>query len=268
MFKWLFNSFINGNPIIVCLVTIVMIAAFSAMIGWPAYIFLAICLLLLIIYFSFKSEFDNYTINGYDDLELDKVEKENRWVMGLLSFFALFGNLISLLATLYSLEHDDDSATTIGAMAIFQFVFIGIPYIIMRFVKRKSSFWYGLMSSLIIMGLIQFFILYSMIETKSNLLSCHTSYNYKFYKGNWLIAIPMLIIPVILMLDSLGKAFGFTLKDDYGSYGYDKEKHKYSIVKNKKLGAIGMAISFIWSLLILLYCYYWANEFQENSRFI
>lgn len=130
----------------------------------------------------------------------------------------------------------------------------------MNFVKRKSCFWYGLMSSLIIIGLIQFLILSLMIESKSDLLSCHTSYDYKFYKDSWLIAAPLSIIPAILMLDSIGKAYGFAFKDNTGSYGYDKEKHKYSIVKNKKLGVTGMAISFIWSLLILIYCYYWANE--------
>ena len=264
MFKWLFNSFINGNPIIVCLVTILFIGIFSVMIGWPAYIFLAISLLLLIIYFCVKSKIDNNPLNGYSDLELDRVEKDNRWVMGLLSFIALFGNLISLLATLYSLKHDDDSGTTLGAMGIFQFIFIGIPYILMSLVKRKSSFWYGLMSSLIIFGLIQFLILTLMMMSKSNLLSCHTSYNYKFYKDIWFVAGPLFIIPIILMLDSIGKAFGFAFKDNTGSYGYDEKKHKYSIVKNKKLGAIGMAISFIWSLLILIYCYNWANNYSEQ----
>ena len=266
MFKWLFNSIINGNPIIACLVIIIIIGVFSVMIGWPAYLFLAICLLSLIIYFCAKRKLDNNTIDSYNDHELDRLEKKNRWVMGLLSFFALFGNILSIFATFYSLRHDNNSATTMGAMAIFQFVFIGIPYIMMNFVKRKSSFWYGLMSSLIIIGLIQFLILTIMIEFKSELLSCHTSYDYKFYKDNWFVALPLFIIPVILILDSIGKAYGFAFNDIFGSCGYNKEKHKYSIVKNRKLGAIGMVISFIWSLLILIYCFYWANDFLENTH--
>jgi MFS family permease len=220
MFKWLFNNFINGNPIIVCLVAIILIAAFSAMIGWPAYYFLAISLLLLIVYFCVKRKIGKNTLDSYNDLELDRIEKKNRWVMGLLCFFALFGNLISLFATLYSLKHDDNSSTTLGAMGIFQFIFIGIPYILMSLVKRKSSFWYGLMSSLIIFGLIQFLILTLMMMSKSNLLSCHTSYNYKFYKDIWFVAGPLFIIPIILMLDSIGKAFGFAFKDNTTIIGW------------------------------------------------
>lgn len=62
---------------------------------------------------------------------------------------------------------------------------------------------------------------------------------------------------IMFFVDSLGKAFGFALKDENTTYGFDKEKHKYSIVRNNKLSFIGMAISFVWSLSLAGFCYYY-----------
>ena len=127
----------------------------------------------------------------------------------------------------------------------------------MNLVKIKSSFWFGLMSSIILFAAIQFFVLYLLLESKDTALASHTSSNYEFLKGLWLIAMPLSVVPIMFFIDSLGKAFGFALKDENGTYGYDKEKHKFSIVKNNKLSALGITVSFIWSLLLSYYSYYY-----------
>ena len=54
-----------------------------------------------------------------------------------------------------------------------------------------------------------------------------------------------LTVPVYMLFDSLGKAFGFKLDENTWNMGYDKEKHKLSIVNNKKHSAIVMTISFV-----------------------
>ena len=258
MFKWFVYSLILSNPTAsMILLALFIIGVFSVMVGWPAYVFLAISVLTLIVYLIINNKLEKQSIYNKSCQELDEIEKRGRWIMGGLSFFALLGNVISFYVTLYSIENDSSSVTTMAAMAAFQFIFIGIPYLLMSLVRRKYSFWYGLMSSVILFGVIQFMVLCVMLKMKDPLIVRHVSWNYEILKGEWLIVCPLAATALMFFVDSLGKAFGFALKDENMTYGFDKEKHKYSIVRNNKLSFVGMAISFVWSLSLAGFCYYY-----------
>lgn len=182
--RWLIYSFILRNPnASLCLLAILVVAVFSAMIGWPAFLFLVVGALVLIVYFAIKSNMEAKDCSSFNEIDLDNLERNNRWLMALLSFVALFGNIVSFYVTLFSLHHDRSSATTIGAMAVTQFIIIGIPYIMMNLVRRKSSFWYGLMLPVILAAGVQFFTLFNMLEFKNKIFVGMTTMDYEFMKG-------------------------------------------------------------------------------------
>lgn len=260
--RWLIYSLIFRYPTAsLCLLAIVVVGVFSVMIGWPAYVFLGICVLMLIISLLIKGKTNKLSNIGNSDYELDQIERKNRWIMGLLSAFALSGIIVSMFLTINSMKFASNTTTIIGSLALFHFSLIGIPYILMNIVKRKSSFWYGLMTPLLLTAIIQFMICSMLAESNDEIIARYTSGGFEHIHGNWIIICPLLFLPVILFLDSLGKAFGFKVKDDTFNMGYDKEKHKSSIVNNKKLSAIGMSFSIIISFLSLLYCYSYLNNF-------
>lgn len=205
MFKWLVYSLILGNPTASrILLALFIIGVFSVMVGWPAYVFLAISVLTLIVYLIINNKLEKQSIYNKSCQELDEIEKRGRWIMGGLSFFALLGNVISFYVTLYSIENDSSSVTTMAAMAAFQFIFfIGIPYLLMSLVRRKYSFWYGLMSSVILFGVIQFMILCIMLKMKDPLIVRHVSWNYEILKGEWLIVCPLAATALMFFVDSL-----------------------------------------------------------------
>lgn len=259
--RWLIYNLILRYPIAsLCLLAIVVVVVFSVMIGWPAYVFLGICVLMLIVSLLINGKSNKLSKSCYSDYELDQIERKNRWIMGLLSSFALSSIIVSMHLTLSSLEFASNTATIIGSLALFHFSLIGIPYILMNMVKRKSSFWYGLMTPLLLAAIIQFMFFSMLAESNDAIIARYTSGGFEHIHRNWLIICPLLFLPVIMFLDSLGKAFGFKVKDDTFNIGYDKEKHKSAIVNNKKLSAIGIALSFIWSVLSLLYCYYFMSK--------
>ena len=123
MFKWFVYSLILGNPTAsMILLALFIIGVFSVMVGWPAYVFLAISFLTLIVYLIINNKLEKQSIYNKSCQELDEIEKRGRWIMGGLSFFALLGNVISFYVTLYSIENDSSSVTTMAAMAAFQFI--------------------------------------------------------------------------------------------------------------------------------------------------
>lgn len=254
--RWFIYSFILRNPnASLCLLAILIVAVFSVMIGWPAYLFLVVVTLTLIAYIAIKDKMEIKNCRSFKKIELDSIERNKRWLMALLSFIALFGNITSFFVTIYSLRHDSSSSTTLGAMAVTQFIIIGIPYFMMNLVRRKSSLWYGVMLPVFLSAIVQFFALYTMLEFKDKILVGMTTMDYEFLKGEYIIAIPLLMVPVLLFMDSLGKAFGFEIKDNNMELGYNKEKHETSIYVNKRQSSIAMAISAVWSLLLLWYSY-------------
>ena len=244
--KWFIYDLILRNPTAsLCLLAIVVIGVFSVMIGWPAYVFLGICVLGCILYWYIDRIVKPLSIKKYREWELDEIERKYRWIMGILSVFALSGIIVSMHLTINSLKYAANSTTIIGTIALFHFSLIGIPYIIMNMVKRKSSSWYGL---------------------NDEIIKRLTTGEFKRIHGNWLIIGPLLFVPIIMLLDSLGKAFGFKVKDETWDMGYDKEKHQLSIVNNKKLSAIVMTISFIWCVLSFVYCYYYIASLTEEMN--
>ena len=259
--RWLIYSFILRYPTAaLCILAFLLTIVFSNMIGWPAFVFLGICVLMFIINLFIDGNSEKFREKIHSDIELDSIEKKNRWIMGMLSVFALSGIIVSMHLTINSLEYAANSATVIGAMALFHFSLIGIPYILMNMVKRRNSFWYGLMTPLLMAAIIQFMICSMLAESNDEIIARYTSVWFEHIHGNWIIIGPLLFLPVIMFLDSLGKAFGFKVKDDTFNMGYDKEKHKSAIVNNKKLSAIGISLSFIWSVLSLWYCYYFVSK--------
>lgn len=256
--RWLIYSFILRYPTAaLCILTLLVVIAFSQMIGWPAYVFLGICVLMFIVNLFIDGKIKKLRRNTHSDLELDSIEKKGRWAMGVLSVLAFSGIIVSMYLTINSLEYAANSTTIIGTMALFHFSFIGIPYILMNMVKRKSSLWYGLMSPVILTAIIQFMCCYMLAESNDEIIKRFTTGGFERIRGNWLIIGPLLFVPIIMLLDSLGKAFGFKVKDETWDMGYDKEKHELSIVNNKKQSAIVMTISFVWCILSLVYCYYY-----------
>lgn len=259
--RWLIYNLILRYPIAsLCLLAIVVVGVFSVMIGWPAYVFLGICVLMLIVSLLINGKSNKLSKSYYSDYELNQIERKNRWIMGVLSAFALSGIIVSMHLTLSSLEFASNTTTIIGSLALFHFSLIGIPYILMNMVKRKNSFWYGLMTPLLLAAIIQFMFFSMLAESNDAIIARYTSGGFEHIHGNWLIICPLLFLPVIMFLDSLGKAFGFKVQDDTFNMGYDKEKHKTAIVNNKKLSAIGMVLSLIWSVSSLLYCYYFMSK--------
>ncbi len=236
------------------------------MIGWPAYVFLGICVLGLIIYWCISSKVKPLNIQRYNELELDEIEKRSRWMMGILSMLALSGIIASMYLTLNCLKYADNTSTVIGTMALFHFVLIGIPYILMNMVKRKNSFWYGLMFPVLLTAIIQFLLCSMFAESNDAILKRYTSGGFEPMHGNWLIICPLLFVPIFMLLDSLGKAFGFKVKDETWDMGYDKEKHQLSIVNNKTLTTIVMMISFLWCILSLVYCYYYITSLSGRNE--
>lgn len=265
--KWFIYDLILRNPTAsLCLLALVVIGVFSVMIGWPAYVFLGICVLGLIVYWYISNKVNPLSFKGYDELELDEIERKNRWMMGVLSIFVLSGIIASLHLTLSCLKYADNTAGVIGTMALFHFILIGIPYILMNLVKRKSSFWYGLLFPVILTAIIQFLSFSMLAESNDEIIKRFTTGGFKPLHGNWLIICPLLFVPIFLLLDSLGKAFGFKVKDETWDMGYDKEKHQLSIVNKKKLSAIVMTISFVWCILSLAYCYCYIASLSGRSE--
>lgn len=265
--KWFIYDLILRNPTAsLCLLAIVVIGVFSVMIGWPAYVFLGICVLGCILYWYIDRIVKPLSIKKYREWELDEIERKYRWIMGILSVFALSGIIVSMHLTINSLKYAANSTTIIGTIALFHFSLIGIPYIIMNMVKRKSSSWYGLMFPVILTAIIQFFVCSMLVESNDEIIKRLTTGEFKRIHGNWLIIGPLLFVPIIMLLDSLGKAFGFKVKDETWDMGYDKEKHQLSIVNNKKLSAIVMTISFIWCVLSFVYCYYYIASLTEEMN--
>lgn len=236
---------------------------FSYTIGWPAYVFLGLCVLMAIIYFLFKDKIERLRVNTHKAKELDAIEKKNRWIMGVLSVFALSGIIVCMHLTISCSRYAHQSATIIGTMALFYFIFIGIPYILMNMVKRKSSYWYGLMFPVVLAAIIQFFVCSLWVEYDDTIIRFITR-GTEHVTGNVLIVAPLLFVPIFMFFDSLGKAFGFKFEDGM-EMGYDKEKHKWSIVINKKQSAIVMTISFVWCILSLVYCYYYVASFSDGT---
>ncbi len=252
--KFIFFLMVSHPNTFQCILAIIVVAVFAGLYGWPIFLLLGLCVLLLIVSYYLDKKVVKLNDKSTDE-ELARAEKSSKWLMALLSFFALLGNIIGFFVVLWSLEHDSKSTTTISALFVFQFMFLGIPYILMSFVKRKSSFWYGLMASALLFSFIQFFVIYFMLESEKPLLAEHAQWEYEFVKGDWLVS-SLSVFHILFFMDSLCKAFGLFIKYS-PSLGYDKEKHRYSIIKNYKLSAIGMAISLVWSLLSLGYCYYY-----------
>lgn len=265
--RWLIYSFILRYPTAaLCILAVILVLVFSQMIGWPAYVFLGMCVLMLIVNFFIDGKIEKFREGTHCKKELDSVEKKNRWIMGVLSVFALSGIIVSMHLTINSLEFATNTTTIIGTIALFHFSFIGIPYILMNMVKRKSSIWYGLMFPIILTALIQFMICYVLAESNDEIIKRYTTGGFEPIRGNWLVVLPIIIVPTIMLLDSLGKAFGFKVKDETWDMGYDKEKHKLIIVNNKKQSAIVMTISFIWCILSLVYCYYYMASLSGRSE--
>ena len=265
--RWLIYSFILKYPTAaLCILALLLIIVFSNMIGWPAYVFLGICVIMLIVNLFIDGKIKKLSGNTHSDIELDAIEKKSRWIMGVLSIFALSGIIVSMYLTIYSLEYATNSTTIIGTMALFHFSFIGIPYILMNMVKRKSSSWYGLMFPVILTAIFQFVICSMFAESNDEIIKRLTTGGFERIRGNWLIISPLLFVPIIMLLDSLGKAFGFKVKDETWDMGYDKEKHALSIVNNKKQSAIAMTISFVCCILSLVYCYYYMASFNGGNE--
>ncbi len=265
--RWLIYSFILRYPTAaLCILALLVVIVFSQMIGWPAYVFLGICVLMFIVNLFIDGKIEKLRENSHSDIELDSIEKKSRWIMGILSVFALSGIIVSMYLTINSLEYAANSTTIIGTMALFHFSFIGIPYILMNMVKRKSSSWYGLMFPVILTAIIQFLICSMFAESNDEIIKRFTTGGFERIRGNWLIIGPLLFVPIIMLLDSLGKAFGFKVKDETLDMGYDKEKHQLSIVNNKKQSAIVMTISFVWCILSLVYCYYYVATLSSSSE--
>ena len=265
--RWLIYSFILRYPTAaLCILALLVVIVFSQMIGWPAYVFLGICVLMFIVNLFIDGKIEKLSGNTHSDIELDLIEKKSRWIMGILSVFALSGIIVSMHLTINSLKYAANSTTIIGTIALFHFSLIGIPYILMNMVKRKSSSWYGLMFPVILTAIIQFFVCSMLAESNDEIIKRLTTGEFKRIHGNWLIIGPLLFVPIIMLLDSLGKAFGFKVKDETWDMGYDKEKHQLSIVNNKKLSAIVMTISFIWCVLSFVYCYYYIASLTEEMN--
>ncbi len=267
--RWLIYSFILRYPTAaLCILALLLVFVFSKMIGWPAYVFLGICVLLFILNLFIGRNSKKLVNTSFSVLELDDIERKNRWIMGLLSIFALSGIVISMHLTMSSLEYAENSTTIIGTMALFHFTFIGIPYILMNMIKRKSSFWYGLMFSVLLVAIIQFLLCSMIVESNGELITRNTTGGFDRIHGNWLIVCPLLYVPIFMAFDSWGKAFGTLIKDETWNMGYDKEKHQLSIVQNKKLSVIGMTISLVWSIFSLLYCYLYLSRFCSRIELI
>lgn len=265
--RWLIYGFILRYPTAaLCILAVILVLVFSQMIGWPAYVFLGMCVLMLIVNFFIDGKIEKFREGSHSKIELDSIEKNNRWIMGMLSIFALSGIIVSMLLTINSLEYAANSTTIIGTMALFHFSLIGIPYILMNMVKRKSSFWYGLMFPVILTAIIQFMICSMLAESNDEIIKRFTNGGFEPIHGNWLVVCPLLFVPIIMLLDSLGKAFGFKVKDETWDMGYDTEKHKLTIVNNKKFSAIVMTISFVWCILSLVYCYYHMASLSGKSE--
>ena len=265
--RWLIYGFILRYPTAaLCILAVILVIVFSQMIGWPAYVFLGMCVLMLIVNSFIDGRVYKFRGCTYSKKELDSIEKNNRWIMGMLSVFALSGIIVSMHLTINSLKYAANSTTIIGTMALFHFSLIGIPYILMNMVKRKSSSWYGLMFPVLLTAIIQFLICYMLAESNDAIIKRFTTGGFEALHGNWLIICPLLFVPIFLLLDSLGKAFGFKVKDETWDMGYDREKHQLSIVNNKKLSAIVMRISFVWCILSLVYCYYYIASLSGRSE--
>ncbi len=265
--RWFIYSFILRYPTAaLCILALLIVIVFSQIIGWPAYMFLGMCVFMFIINLFVDGKIEKLRGNTYSDIELDSIEKKNRWILGVLSIFALSGIIVSMHLTINSLEYAANSTTIIGTMALFHFSLIGIPYIHMNMVKRKNSSWYGLMFPIILTAIIQFVVCSMLAESNAEIIKRFTTGGFEKLHGNWLIIAPLLFVPTIMLLDSLGKAFGFKVKDETWDMGYDKEKHRLSIVNNKKLSAIVMTISFVWCLLSLVYCYYYIVSLSERCE--
>ena len=259
--RWLIVSFILRYPTAaVCMLVLFVLVVESCMIGWPAYVFLGLCVLMLIIKYLIGGKVGELSKKNLSDIELDSIEKKNRWIMGLLSVFALSSIIVSMHFTIQSIEYAANSSTILFSLSLFHFSFIGIPYILMSMAKRKSSFWYGLMFPVLLTALIQHMFCYMLVESNDEIIIRYTTEGFKRIRDNWFMIIPIFPIHIMMLLDSLGKAFGFKFKDDIWDLGYDKEKHQLSIVNNKKLSAIVMIISFVWCLLSLGYCYYYITS--------
>ena len=265
--RWLIYSFILRYPTAaLCILAVILVIVFSQMIGWPAYVFLGMCVLMLIVNFFIDGRIEKFRGGTYSKMELDSIEKNNRWIMGMLSVFALSGIIVSMHLSINSLEYAANSTTIIGTIALFHFSLIGIPYILMNMVKRKSSSWYGLMFPVILTAIIQFCVCSMLAESNDDIIKKFTSEGFEPLHGNWLIICPLLFVPIIMLLDSLGKAFGFKVKDETWDMGYDIKKHKLTIVNNKKSSVIVMIISFVWCILSMVYCYYYISSLSGRSE--
>lgn len=266
-YRWLvYRNIIHHRLVYSILLLLFVGGCLSFMIGWPAYVFLCISFVLIIVYLLLRKRIKTLDINKeYTDLELFFFEKKSRWKIVVLFFFSFGGNIISFLMTLFSIEHDKSSITSIFVMALFQFIFIGIPYVLLSFLSRKNSFWYSLWSPILLFAFIHFFFFTYMIGNKGNLITWYIQPEYEVLNGTFIPGI-FSVIPLLLFLDSLGKSFGFSLKDETWSFGYLKKKHKYSIIKNVKLSIIGFACSFIWCIISSYYCYNYLEKSYE-SRF-
>ena len=168
--KFIFFLMVSHPNTFQCILAIIVVAVFAGLYGWPIFLLLGLCVLLLIVSYYLDKKVVKLNDMSTDE-ELARAEKSSKWLMALLSFFALLGNIIGFFVVLWSLEHDSKSTTTISALFVFQFMFLGIPYILMSFVKRKSSFWYGLMASVLLFSFIQFFVIYFMLESEKPLLA-------------------------------------------------------------------------------------------------
>jgi len=260
MFRWFIYNLILRHPTTSkCLLAIIVIGIFSVMIGWPAYVFLGTCVLALIVYCCISSKVKPIG-KRFNDRELYELERKNRWIMGVLSVFALSGIVVSMHLTISCLKYAANTSSIIGTMALFHFILIGIPYILMNMVIRKNGFWYGLICPVLLAAIIQFFIFSLFAESDSRTIVRYTSGEFERLKGNWLIICPLLFAPIYMFLNSLGKAFGFKVDDDTYNIGYDKEKHKQTIIIDKRKSLIGMTISIIWSILSIIYCYFYVNS--------
>lgn len=184
---WLVARFVAKYPrTSLVLLALFLVGVFSLMAGWPAYVLLFVCLLLSIAAFLLMDKKIGLNVNGkYDVEELALIERKNRWKVILLSFFALIGNLVSLIISLYSIEHDSSSITSSVAMVVFQFIFICIPYFTMSLVKRKSSFWYGFMMPIFLFAIIQLTLFFMGIGTKESLLTWRLQYDYEVIRNNF-----------------------------------------------------------------------------------
>lgn len=267
--RWLIYSFILRYPTAaICILVLFVIIMGVVSVGWPAYVFLGMCVIMLMAKYYIDGKVETLSNKTLSDFELDTIEKKNRWIMGLLSVFALLGIIVSMHLTMRCIKYAANSTTIICTMALFHFSLIGIPYILMNMVKRKYSFWYGLMFPILLTAIIQFMCCNMLAESNDDIIIRFTSGDFERIKENWLITIPILLVPIIMLFDSLGKAFGFKVKDDTWDMGYDNNKHQLSIVINKKQSAIVMTISFVWCIISLVYCYYYMASLSGRSESI